>query len=193
MAVFHWFLFLLSFVWCEDNPYSFNLFENMEGTVKLFNQEKLLIEELQRYQLVLQDLHKVMSELKFHIAKDPLNPIDATYRLNTNVKIVKEKLLKRLKNMKNFQWSKLNVTLQDYKGALNGLLLLQDTYEFDISKVATDGSIEFLDHENNYQKFQSIEKLKAEDLLEIAKVARNKKLFDRAIQFMQVANRYNFK
>ena len=95
--------------------------------------------------------------------------------------------------MKNFQWSKLNVTLQDYKGALNGLLLLQDTYEFDISKVATDGSIEFLDHENNYQKFQSIEKLKAEDLLEIAKVARNKKLFDRAIQFMQVANRYNFK
>ena len=189
MAVFHWFLFLWTFVSCEDNPYSFHLFENMEGTVKLFNQEKVLVEELQSYQLVLKDMHKVMSELKFHVAKDPLNPIDAAYRLNTNVKIVKEKLLEKLKIMKNFQWRELNVTVQDYKGALNGLLLLQDTYEFDINKVVTDGSIEFIDHENNYQKFQSIEKLTPEDLLEIAKVAKDKKLFDRAIQFMQVANR----
>ena len=188
MAVFL-ILFLVSFVQCE-NPYSFHLFENVEGTVKLFHQEQRLIEELQSYHLVLQHMHKLMNELKFHQTKDPLNPIDASYRMKTNVFDVKRKLYERLKIMKSFPWSPLNVTLQDYQGALNGLLLLQDTYEFDIDKTVTEGSIEFIDHENQYQKFEGIERLKPEDLFAIAKVAKQKKLFDRAIQFMEVANRY---
>ena len=101
---------------------------------------------------------------------------------------MKWKISEKLKKLRNFKFSQLNVTSNDYKGALNGLLLLQDTYEFDISQTL-NGNIEFIDHENNYQKFQSYEKLQVEDLIEIAKIAKDKKLFDKSVLFMQVANR----
>ena len=186
MAVLLFFLLFTS-VLCE-NPYSFYMFENVESSMKLFNQEIQFLEELQDYKSVLEDTKQIIEDIKFHQPKDLLNPIDSTYRLYKNVFEVKLKLYKNFQRLKKFKFSPLNVTLNDYYGALNGILLLQDTYEFDINKLLI-GSIEFIDHENNFQRFQSFEKLQIEDLIEIAKIAKEKKLYDKAILFMQTSNR----
>ena len=70
-------LFLLLFTQSvhSENPYSFYLFENVEGTSKLFNQEIQLLEELKEYKSGLKVLQENMASIKFHIPKDLLNPI----------------------------------------------------------------------------------------------------------------------
>ena len=70
-------LFLLLFTQSvhSENPFSFYLFENVEGTSKLFSQEIQLLQELREYKVVLEDLHENMASVKFHQPKDLLNPI----------------------------------------------------------------------------------------------------------------------
>ena len=76
------------------------------------------------------------------------------------------------------------------QGALNGILLLQDTYDFDVQSAVAKGTIEYMDHENQIKILKSGEKLVKSDLIDLSKVAKEKNLYDKAIMFMQEANKW---
>ena len=82
-----------------------------------------------------------------------------------------------------------NTTEQDFQGALNGILLLQDTYDFDVQSANSRGTIDYVNHENQLISLEAGETLKKEDLVKLAKLAKERKMFDRAINYMLTAIR----
>ena len=81
----------------------------------------------------------------------------------------------------------LNPLFMIFLGALNGILLLQDTYEFDVNSAISKGTIEYIDHENHYKILNPGKKLRKSDLIDLAKISKKKNLYDKAIIFMQGA------
>ena len=69
-------------------------------------------------------------------------------------------------------------------------MLLQDTYDFDVQSAVAKGTIEYMDHENQIKILKSGEKLVKSDLIDLSKVAKEKNLYDKAIMFMQEANKW---
>ena len=51
----------------------------------------------------------------------------------------------------------------------------------------TKGTIEYIDHENQYRVLNPGMKLRKSDLIDLAKTAKEKNLYDKAIIFMQGA------
>ena len=68
--------------------------------------------------------------------------------------------------------------------------MLQDTYDFDVQSAVAKGTIEYMDHENQIKILKSGEKLVKSDLIDLSKVAKEKNLYDKAIMFMQEANKW---
>ena len=142
-------IFVISImIWCkieceggEENPYSFHLFENMEGSIKTFMTELKLLKILKDYQTKLVQIKKhLKSSLTFLNSTYSETPIQSFQFLinNFNLKLFChdnfEKLRQFGENITN-QWQyRLNTTQKDYAGALNGILLLQDTYDFQVNK-----------------------------------------------------------
>jgi hypothetical protein len=82
-----------------------------------------------------------------------------------------------------------NSTLLDYNGALKGLLLLQDTYEFKVESAVLLGQINYLDSSGQSRVIHGGEKLVKEDLMQLTKLAEKEKYYDRAIEFLKTATR----
>ena len=68
--------------------------------------------------------------------------------------------------------------------------MLQDTYDFDVQSAVAKGTIEYMDHENQIKILKSGEKLVKSDLIDLSKMAKEKNLYDKAIMFMQEANKW---
>lgn len=213
------FLLFFSLVKAEEdlfhkNQYSFYLFENQIGCVRTFKAELEMVKRLQEYRKILQS-HKSKLEVikqKWHHGKSKLNPIDSFKRLVNNNAQPQIDLNPDFQKLKNFNKTNLvKTTAMDYEGewfhplfkckffpncffsgALNGILLLQDTYEFEVREAVKTGRIAYFDHESSLKLIQSGEKLTKNDLLDLAKLSRKKNLYDRAIIFMQEAKRYTF-
>ena len=136
-------------IWCkikcdaeEENPYSFHLFENIEGSIKTFKTELKLLKILKEYQTKLFQIKKhFKSSLTFlNFKYNSQTPIQSFQFLikNYDFKLFCHENFEKLRhfgeNITN-QWQyRLNTTQKDYVGALNGLLLLQDTYGFQVNK-----------------------------------------------------------
>ena len=123
-------------IWCkikceeeeEENPYSFHLFENMEGSIKTFKTELKLLKILKEYQAKL-------VQIKKHF-KSSLTFLNSKYNYSFKIFCYEnfEKLRQFGEYITNHWQYQLNTTEKDYVGALNGLLLLQDTYDFQVNK-----------------------------------------------------------
>ena len=61
---------------------------------------------------------------------------------------------------------------------------MQDTYEFDVNSAVTKGTIEYFDHENNFNVLEAGQKLDKNGLLDLAKRAKEKNLYDKSIIYM---------
>ena len=142
-------IFVISImIWCkikceggEENPYSFHLFENMEGSIKTFKTELKLLKILKDYQTKLVQIKKhFKSSLTFLNSKYSQTPIQSFQFLvnNYSFKIFCYENFEKLRQFGEYitnHWQyQLNTTEKDYVGALNGLLLLQDTYDFQVNK-----------------------------------------------------------
>ena len=183
---------ILSFGLCEDsNPYSFYLFENAESCVKTFNSELQLVQQLKSYRKLLNETKQLLH--MFHHPKSWTNPIDSVLTLKDNFFNFKNALLTKFE-LVNAVKQQLELSLnlasvQDFHGALNGILLLQDTYEFDIHAASTSGNLEYFELDQNLRIIPGGEKLQKKDLIQLATLAQEKKLYDKAILFLKEATR----
>ena len=132
-------LVLFTFLQCgtcdvsDENPYSFHLFENFEGNLRTFKNELQLMKSLQDYKMKLLKIKKKIKDMKFQKLKYHRAPVESFKFLKTHY-IFKGDFVKNVNQMKkmenDFTENQFNTTLIDYHGALNGLVLLQDTYDF---------------------------------------------------------------
>jgi len=176
----------------EENPYSFYLFENNEGCVRTFKSELQAVEQLKDYKILLTEYKKqlIYAMKNWHHSKSLHNPIDSYKRLVVNFYSTKKILYDNLTKLSKFKLNnRFNSTSKDYEGALNGILLLQDTYDFDVQSAVAKGTIEYMDHENQIRILKSGVKLVKSDLIDLSKVAKEKNLYDKAIMFIMEANK----
>ena len=66
---------------------------------------------------------------------------------------------------------------------------MQDTYEFRIDKAVSDGTIEYFDIDQNYKIISGGEKLRKDDLIDLSKLAKENKLYDKSINFLKEATK----
>ena len=131
-------LVLFTFLQCgtcdvSENPYSFHLFENFEGNLRTFKSELQLMKSLQEYKMKLLKIKEKIKEMKFQKLKYHRAPVESFKFLMKHFAFKREfvKNINQVKKMENdFTENQINTTLTDYHGALNGLVLLQDTYDF---------------------------------------------------------------
>ena len=63
-------------------------------------------------------------------------------------------------------------------------------FHFRIDTMARSGIIEYFDIDGSYQTITGGQVVNKDDLIELAKVAQNKNLYDKAITYLQEASRY---
>lgn len=156
--------------------------------MKTFKSELQLVQQLKNYKNLLLETRTIL--LKFHHPKSWTNPIDSFLTLQKNFFNFKFSVVEKFEELKqHFNVSYNLASKQDYYGALNGILLLQDTYEFDVHAASTSGNLEYFDLDENLKIIRGGERLKKNELIELAKLAKKKKLYDKAIFFLKEATR----
>lgn len=99
----------------SGNPYACHMFENFEHNFKVFNQEQTLVRNLALLRTVLENQKSTL------LAES--NPV-------TSQNQTKKSVMKTIEETcQDFP------TAIDFQGALNGMVLLHDTYQFDIPQL----------------------------------------------------------
>ena len=139
MSPFSFVLVLFTFLQCgtcddSENQYSFHLFENFEGNLRTFKNELQLIKSLQEYKTKLLKIKDKIKEMKFQKLEYHRAPVES-FKFLMNHFVFKVQFLKNINQLSkqvqnDFTENQINTSLLDYHGALNGLVLLQDTYDF---------------------------------------------------------------
>ncbi len=181
----------------EMNPFAFHMFENFEATLKVFNKEEKLVEDLKKVRDLLKKNRALTQRIvkrgeHFDNATDAENPINA-FLMIKHLTLASQNEMKEIwentEQVANLLLDVTNTTKDfpdatDYRGAVNGLAVLHDTYKFDLPFLA-EGDI----YVHSFPPYgeevflQTDQHLSIEDFATLAKHAYQKTWYDESIAF----------
>lgn len=123
----------------DPNPHAFHMFENFDLNQKIFESEQKLVQMLKKVRIQIQNFQKNLNELVVKKKRKTNGRIPVKIKQKSNNKRylgdLNELYLKQYISKKLSTFPKKH----DYDGAVKGMVILQNTYNFDLQKAIKSG------------------------------------------------------
>lgn len=152
--------------------FDFKLFENVDGSSKVYQQEKVLIEKLKGIREKFRLVKTVMKNVDDYDLQNVANCLQ-------NLKMDVEKWQENVQN-ETSEFPRI----EDFDGAIRGLFTIFYTYHFNLTQSMHSGKFEFVDANKQLRTFESYEKLGILDAELLLDMAMNRQIYSAAVQIL---------
>lgn len=146
----------------DGQKFDFKLFENVDGSIKVYQQEKLLIGKLKDIREELKTAKKSM--------KNNLHKSD----ILTALKAMKMSIKSTFENVQNLTSEFPRV--EDFDGAIRGLFAIFYTYQFNLTEAMQSGKFEYFDatkgHIRSFESHEKLDIMDGESMLNLAMIRK---------------------